>query len=253
MVTCEQSINNFKLKMEELINAKYILADNKVSGVLKTISDSTLLYQIFEHVTTDFDYQTFKSVCLIENAEDGEKFSLPKREQDILAFGFLFLFEIDGGIENLFDVCNKYFPSSDGKQSSYKRFTEEFLIPFMVTTERVAYKVLSGESLMEAEELEKAKVGEETENESPKIEKTTAQEMLEEGRGKAVDLMLSDKKRTEEYEEVVFVIDMFIGFINKKDMEGITLAFTALKYMTKQTKKIKLDVNKLANVLAEVI
>ena len=74
MVTCEQSINNFKLKMEELINAKYILADNKVSGVLKTISDSTLLYQIFEHVTTDFDYQTFKSVCLIENAEDGERF-----------------------------------------------------------------------------------------------------------------------------------------------------------------------------------
>ena len=45
----------------------------------------------------------------------------------------------------------------------------------------------------------------------------------------------------------------FNDFINKKDMEGITLAFTALKYMTKQTKKIKLDVNKLANVLAEVI
>lgn len=253
MITCEQSINNFKLKMEELINAKYILADNKISGVLKTISDSTLLYEIFEHVTKDFDYQTFKSVCLLENAEDGEKFSLPKREQDILAFGFLFLFEIDGGIENLFDVCNKYFPSLDGKQASYKRFTEEFLIPFMVVTEKVAYKVLSGESLIEAEELEKAKEVEETESESPKNEKTTAQKILEDGREKAVSLMQTDKKRVEDYEEVVFVIDMFIDFINKKDMEGITLAFTALKYMVKQTKKIKLDVSELAKVLAEVI
>ena len=89
MVTCKNSIENFKARMEDLISSKYILADNKVSEVLKTISDSSLLYEIFEYVTENFDYETFKSVCFSVDDDNRGKLTLPKKDNDVLAFCFL--------------------------------------------------------------------------------------------------------------------------------------------------------------------
>ncbi|MBE5742658.1 MAG: hypothetical protein E7360_05020 [Clostridiales bacterium] len=255
MITAKQSVENFKAKMNELVNSKYILADNKVTEVLKTISDSTLLYEIFEHVTENFDYDTFKSVCFSFDENGKGDFTLPKKDEDILAFCFLLLMELDLKKIDLFELCSVCFSSPDGKQGNYNLFATKVLIPFEMTTEKVAYKLINADFEEEVEvKEEEIATPEKEEKEDVKPTFTSkAQILVMKMRDEVILQKKEDKKVGEEYEEVVFVLDELEEFLKNKNPEGITLAFTALKYICKSVKKFKFDLDELAKYIAEVL
>lgn len=258
MITCKQSIENFKARMDELVNSKYILADNKVSEVLKTISDSTLLYEIFEHVTENFDYDTFKNVCFSFDENGKGSFTLPKKDEDVLAFCFLLLMELDSKRIDLLELCSFCFSSTEGKQASFNLFATKLLIPFQLITEKVAYKLINydvSEDVVDDSILKSEEKPEEKESEvslEPTIT-VKAQIVVMKMRDEINGLKATDKKPGEEYEEAVFVLDELEEFIKAKNPEGITLAFTALKYLCKAVKKFRLDLNELALCISEVL
>ena len=261
MVTRRQSVENFAQKMDELINSKFILADGKVSSVLVSIADSVLLYELFEHVTSGFDYQMVKSVCFAVDSQGKGHFLLPKSERDILALCFLTLVEIDAKTIDLFDLCNHFFESSEGNQKSYARFATEFLVPFSEIVQKTAYKLINESELELKAAKEEAKQSAESatnqgENKAqgePSAKRTNAEIYLLKLMILADEEMQKAKKDKDVYEELVFVLGETEKFVKERNLSGITLCFTALKYISKQVKKVKVDLEHLAKLVSEVI
>lgn len=256
MVTCQQSIDKFAKAIEELSTSKYILADTKVSEVLKTVTDSELLYELFEHVAEGFDYFTFKSICLMKKDGVG-RFSPPKNDDDILAFTFLLLMEIDNKTVDLLDLCESYFNVGEGKQASFDKFISDLIRPFGEIAQKIAYMLVIGDVSDEEEVKEEQKADEnEAQNtgfelkRAPRIEGTLIS--LINKTGAMIEDCKKEKER-EELEELLFVLDQFLTFVQKKDYEGITLAFTALKYMSMKIKKIKIDPDHIMAQVSEVV
>ncbi len=141
MITTHESIDIFKEKIDELVNAKHLFAERKISEVLKVIAGSRMLYELFEYVTRGFDYKTFKSVCFIS----GGGVKLPKKDEDLLALCFLLLVGIDGGTESLDELCDAYFPAGGSAQGKFAEFVVSVVIPFALTTEKVAEKIMNAD------------------------------------------------------------------------------------------------------------
>ena len=250
MITARESIEKFDQRTSELINSKFLLAEKKIEEVLVTIADSVLLYEIFEHVTEGFDYETFKSVCFSRLANGKGCFKLPKNSADLIAFCFSLLLEIDGGKIDLLELCNEFFWTEEGRQRSFNVFASQVLIPFKNATLEVAYSVLDshGETVPSAPVQTVENVQKTTY--SPTI---TAKSLVLDLKVKAVDLARENQGFGEDYDELIFVLEELEDYLNNGNLRGVTLAFTALKYLAGHFSAIKIDLVKLAELISEVI
>jgi len=247
MITRRQSVENFKSKMDDLINSKYILADNKVSDVLKTVSDSSMLFELFEHVTDNFDYETTKTVCFMKIDGEG-KFFMPKKDEDILAFCFLLLLEIDAKKVDLLSLCSEYFVSPDGKQGAYDLFATEVLTVFKSITVKVAeFLISSDEDVLEEKGEEQLETYQE---ETPPSKAETEIFIL---KGKVLEAKEKYPKEVEVYDELIFILDELSYFVKIANAEGITLALIGLKYIKPSVKRVKIDIDTIIKYISEVI
>lgn len=114
----------FILTCEELKNCKFILAESKISAVLKSIADNKQLYSMFGAALYDFDYKTVFSDCV-----DNGVFVLPAEPKTAIALVFRVLVDIDSGKMPLRNFLEAYF-FSDSLNESYARFGLEVISPF---------------------------------------------------------------------------------------------------------------------------
>lgn len=247
MITRRQSVENFKSKMDELINSKYILADNKVSDVLKTISDSSMLFELFEHVTANFDYETAKTVCFMKIDGVGQ-FTMPKKDEDILAFCFLLLLEIDAKKVDVLSLCSEYFVSPDGKQGSYDLFANSVLTVFKLITVKVAEFLISAD-----EDVAEVKSEDCSDNEQEEIPPSKAETEIFILKEKVIEAKEKNPKEVEIYDELIFILDELSYFVRTSNAEGITLALIGLKYIKSYVKKVKIDMDTIIKYISEVI
>lgn len=255
MITTNESIDIFKEKIDELVNAKHLFAERKISEVLKVIAGSRMLYELFEYVTRGFDYKTFKSVCFIS----GGGVKLPKKDEDLLALCFLLLVGIDGGAESLDDLCDTYFPAGGSAQGKFAEFVVSVVIPFALTTEKVAEKIMNAD-----EETADGKASEEaigatadaeaeekpTENACGK-KKEAGYPFIAEAKENVAKR--TGKKKPDIKEQADYIFDALEKSLKKRDFEGVTLAFTALRYFAIVQKKLKIDVEKISDGIAAVM
>ena len=264
MWTKEKSIGNFKNAMNALIESKYILADQKVGDVLKAIASSRLLYELFEHVTKDFDYATFKSVCFL-NGEDGRgKFSMPKKDEDVLAFVFLLLMEIDSRREDILRLLLGYFYTGDSKQLSYNSFAMQVLIPFELLTERTAYKMINPQFDEEtpavnnaegersrAAEAEKGKEADRlrAEEKPAATGKRKGLEKLEYVLSRNEEKIAKAKAKEGIREELSFVKGAMLKYFAAYDDEGVACAFIAYRCLVEKVKKANVGLEEVTEIL----
>ncbi len=234
----DTSVEIFKEKALELVNSNYVLVDKKITELLKTIANSSLLYQLFEHVVDGFDYDSYKSVCFVDKG-DGEKgkFTLPSNEKDVIAFSFLLLMDVDCGKIKLNDLLNDYFYKESGRQESYELFSKTLLYPFLSAVIKATDLLLSGDCLESEKEDKKEEV---------KVEKNKniIEKEIEKIQGFAL-------KNADEKDEILFVLSSLNDALENKDGEKITLCFTALKYFVKVVKRPKIDLNSIAFLISE--
>ena len=69
----------------------------------------------------------------------------------------------------------------------------------------------------------------------------------------ADEQMQKAKKDKDVYEELIFILGEMERFVKEKNLSGITLCFTALKYISSHAKKVKIDLEKLAGFVSEVL
>ena len=246
MSTAIESIQKFDQKTSELINSKFLLAEKKIEEVLVTIADSVLLYEIFEHVTEGFDYETFKSVCF--SRLDGKGvFRLPKNDSDVIAFCFSLLLEIDGGKVDLLELCNDFFTTDEGKQKSFNLFAYQLLIPFKNATLSVAYAVLDSQGEKVKKPCQKMK-----QKSAPKTEDLPIKNYVKELIAQVNELSLASKAG-DYYDELAFALEELDYYLSNKNLRGVTLAFTAIKYLASSFSEFNVDLAKLSKLISEVV
>lgn len=276
MVTLNESLEKFKEKTDALVNAKYLFAEREIGEVLKVIADSRLLYELFEYVTEDFDYETFKSVCFSK----GNAVKLPKKDEELLALCLTLLVDIDRGNISLDEFCDEYFPKGGSSQGKYAAFVVSVIIPFVDTTEKVVNKLINaekeGRSDSESEALDaensesdetkkdenetaetvqtepkKASLKEDVKREEKPRKKCSGFKFIDEERDKLDGKHLFNKPET--IEEGNFIFDSLAGALKKKDREGVALCFIALKYFAKAERKYRIDADKISAGVAKIM
>ncbi len=111
---------------EELKNCKYVLAENKIAALLKSIADNKQLYSMFGAALYGFDYKTVFTDCVV----GGSGFKLPSEPQKAIALVFRILIDIDSGKMPLPNFLEAYF-YSESFNESYARFSLEIIAPFL--------------------------------------------------------------------------------------------------------------------------
>ena len=257
MVTRKQSLENFNTKMAELINSKVLLADGKITNVLVSITDSALLYQTFEYVLEGVNVQALKEACFKKDGDGKGYFVLPETDAEILAIGFIVLMEIDKKHTDLLTFVNEWFSVLDNNQRSFNFFAESFLIPFQSTTQKVAYMLINEQNYQDEviEEGRKHALAKQDETSD------SGEKSLYQNAEKYLDSLIldcqkeseKDKKREEDYDELIFVLTQTKEAIKNADTNGISHCFVSLKYMQKYFKKIRIDLEELASLISEIL
>ncbi|MBQ7373297.1 MAG: hypothetical protein IJW64_01875 [Clostridia bacterium] len=254
MITARESVEKFDEKSSELINSKFLLAEKKIEELLVTIADSVLLYEIFEHVSEGFDYATFKSVCFSHLADGKGYFRLPKNDADVIAFCFSLLLEIDGGKVDLLELCDEFFPTEEGKQKGYNLFASQLLIPFKQATLNVAYAVLDEREGERTREEKPSKTYQNSqENKSLPVKENSALNYVCDLKNKAVETASENQGLGIDYDELIFVLEELEYYLKNGNLRGVTLAFTALKYLSENFVGFAIDLKKLAELISEVV
>lgn len=120
-------ITAFAEAVDDMINGKFILADIKISKILKAIAQSKELYNLLAECLLNFNFE--REFELAKNNGYGDKsFKMPDESYKKIAFVFCFLVEVDNKKIAFYDFINSYFTSNNTNE--YKNFAEQMLLPF---------------------------------------------------------------------------------------------------------------------------
>ena len=237
----------FIAKADELIESKYIIADIKITGLLKAVAASGTLVAIFKNCLTGFDYPSAQKKYLVKSkylAEGKGEFILPSSSRELLAFIFSVLVDIDAKRIDFGQFINKYFYEDGSRSAGYTAFLNSMIKPFKNTVKMLMESVIDGklqdpvEAFIEEEERKKA------EELAAAEEKRKERELSKKSYGESVkairEILLRDKTKIKNSrlkddvkEEYILIIDTFANAIDSGDKDGIFYAFIAYKFAVK--------------------
>ncbi|MGN1208448.1 MAG: hypothetical protein ACI4TI_03165, partial [Christensenellales bacterium] len=144
-------ISEFISSVDGLINGKFILADIKISNILKMIAENRSLYAFIKNCLIDFSFDKELSRAEVKNRFNNGEFKLPVEKHKIVAFVFCLLVECDAKRMDFYGFINENF-KSERDLSEYANFAKTVLIPFKET--------IVNEFLNKVEEIETENVKE---------------------------------------------------------------------------------------------
>ena len=264
MRTREESLNNFCDILDKLINSKYLFASSDIFNAIKTINSSKLLTDIFNHFSLDYDFESALTSALIDDGET-KGFVLPTSSPDIIAFTYLLLRAINYKHAQLTDFLD-YFDGGKNYDVAYKNFANKVLTPFKNCVYEVGVAILNSTQSESENEFAKSKVVEEPitvdlENVKRQEEKVKKQQFEDvDGTNNITLLRLLDldnlainqsKLRSEDKDELIYVLNIFAESIRANDDEKIKLAYLAYYYAMRPYTKIKSNLKSITHILIE--
>lgn len=115
----------------EMINGKFILADNKVNAILKDISLSEEIQKLIEECLKNFNFNREFSMAKVKTPTKPGYFVLPKEKEVIIPLVFCLLVDIKNRSLDLSQFLVDYF-STEGEDgiTGYAKFGKEVIEPF---------------------------------------------------------------------------------------------------------------------------
>ena len=133
---------------DELKNSKIILADAKVSKVLRSIVSSPTLVEIIGDALVGYNYANELSKCTTTDLEGNMHIELPAEPYRVIALVFSILTEFDTRRLDLQEFVEQYF-AAENLTESFNRFCNELIVPFRnFLCEWVEYKTKKGSNDM---------------------------------------------------------------------------------------------------------
>lgn len=124
----KEDIIEFINSCNDFIDGKFILADIKISKILKAISNSKDLYDLIAECMINYDFE--KAYELAKIGDRNSVFTVPKENHKIIPFAFCLLVEIDSKRLNFNDFLSTQFPIASNQNEQYFAFGKAVVIPF---------------------------------------------------------------------------------------------------------------------------
>ena len=133
-----QDLMDFNNICDEFVLGKYILADIKISALLKAIAASEKIKDIVASSVNNFDFNRAYAKFVTENEDGTCSLTLPTKEEDIIAFIFSLLYRFDSKTINFYDFLNKfYFQEDSAPGQEFVCFANNIIIPFKTAINNV--------------------------------------------------------------------------------------------------------------------
>ena len=132
-----QDLKPLNTACDEFVNGKYILADIKISSILKLIDNDEKLSNIVKSCMQDYDFQVeLRNLAVV--GENSSTLSLPLDEKNIIAFVYNLLYKFKS---NEFDL-NKFLTQFYGEDTSkqFNEFANNIILPFKVAVNNIYSK-----------------------------------------------------------------------------------------------------------------
>lgn len=132
MNTMEEQLNIFLRKCDELTESSFIIADTKISELLKAIVASDVLYAFFRDITQGFDYPAAKKKYMefTPRGSSRRELLMPDDPAERLAFVFCLLADIDSRAIDLNGFLQQYFYEDGSLYGGYRAFCDKVIKPF---------------------------------------------------------------------------------------------------------------------------
>ncbi len=225
--TNNESIINFINACNDLVDGKFILADIKISKILKSISQSTEIYNLIAESMINYDFDAEFEKAVVKNEQGVEKFELPEDVEKLIPLVFCLLVEIDSKRINLNDFIKAQFPLVNNQNEEYHAFAKTIIIPFRnaiaeifgaeVTTKmpekpETPYKNVIDEKIKELNEREDENLedGEEDGDDYKTILDQTHTTTIVSTSSPVIDSIVEIQKRLQEDEEVELLFDRIL-------------------------------------------
>lgn len=145
MNNSDEALDYFNAAVHEVAGANSLLAERRISDLLKTIAYFSKLYTIFETALKNFNYRAeYKRATVEGGGRQGLK--LPTNHLKRAAFVFCLLLEFDTEKRDLKDFTDTYYYHS-APAYSYRLFLDAVIFPFR---DSVNYLYVNGcDSLLE--------------------------------------------------------------------------------------------------------
>lgn len=133
----EQSFRDVLIAFEELIDSRYILAESKISELLRKIARSRRAYETIEYALVDFDFEREFTLAKHRAGKDKHTITLPEGNVRPIALAFGVLCDIDTGKCDFKSFLNTFF-TANSMEESFSKFIEKIVVPMSVAFEELA-------------------------------------------------------------------------------------------------------------------
>ncbi len=125
-----QELIPFNSACDDFIAGRYILADVKLTSLMKLISNDEKLADIVSSALKNYDFdKNFKNSIIDE--ENNMQIVLPTDDMQIIAYVFNLLYRFDNKIIKFYDFIGKYFlKPNETSGNEFQNFANAVIIPF---------------------------------------------------------------------------------------------------------------------------
>lgn len=131
----DEGLNAFVSACDDMLGAKYLLAERKISAVLAAIADCERLYRLFADALKGYNrLAEFKKSQVTVGSR--KKLVPPQNQQKLMAFVFCLLMEVDTGKRSLRELLDEFFYHTNPNEE-FTLFCKALIVPFRDVTEFV--------------------------------------------------------------------------------------------------------------------
>ncbi|NCB48568.1 MAG: hypothetical protein EOM55_02970 [Clostridia bacterium] len=124
-------ISDFITSCNEFIEGKFILADIKISKILRSISTLKEIYNLIAESLINYDFEReFKKIKDSSVGKGSNHLELPLDNQQIIPLVFSMLVEIDSKKLNFDTLLSSSFPIANTQKEEYELFSKYVILPF---------------------------------------------------------------------------------------------------------------------------
>lgn len=221
-----QDLQDFCLKCNAICSSKLILADKKISNLLKTIAGSEGICRLLEKCLDGFNYKIEFLKSKIPDTKKQGKFEivLPEDEK-LIAYVFCLLCEFENKEKDLTQFLIDYYGFEDLFNDGFANFCNKIIIPFKNT-------VVSVSSNIEKEIKEIVKPDLELVYQELNIKDNAFIKINKLYRELIRNINKESQLNTEERKHYLMVAGAFLSAFEKKDAVLSDVLLIALKYMS---------------------
>lgn len=259
---------------DDFTNGKFLLVDSKINNLLKKIGESDALYNLFQEVLTNYNFEKEFSHAQLKFIGKPAKFEMPTEPYKILPLVFCMLVKIQDKSLDFPTFLKTYFA---GGNDELFEFSKQVIVPFrnivaavfeVPVDSKVELAEINNESSAQAKlnlpkkempnqkEEDMEKEFEIAENEEIEYEEVDLTKYFEEIKKLINDMMTEidymHRLKKEIKEDAYMILDAMIAACDIQDLKILNGLIAGFEYVAPSIKNIKFLYKELKKVLLDM-